>query len=97
MSKPYDIQNSDFLDRAMLLTNKLGRYNDLFQYSPAITFCLCVLHTPDLTSPRMTGYTLDCTTGALQHQAKFTLPGHIFTNLCPCYFECDMFSRFCYV
>ena len=65
------------------------RYNDLLQHynTPLsqswcdLIFCWCVLHTPDLTSPDMTGYTVDSTVGAWTHQVKFTLPGHLFTHL----------------
>ena len=46
-----------------------------------IVICWCVLHTPDLASPDMTGYTVDATAGAWPHQLKFTLPGHILTHL----------------
>ena len=38
---------------------------------------MCVTFT-NLTSPDMTGYTLDSTAGACQ-QVGFTLPGHLFT------------------
>ena len=44
----------DCIDRGRVLTKKL--------VDQGYTF-VCVLHTPDLTSPDMTGYTLDYTTG----------------------------------
>ena len=37
----------------------------------------------------------------IQHQVKFTLPGHLFTHFgfpeCPCCLECNIYSRHCYV
>ena len=65
------------------------RYNDLLQHYNIpfsqflcdLVLCWCVLRTPDLTSPDMTGYTLNSTAGAWPHQVKFTLLGHLFTHL----------------
>ena len=59
-----------------------GRYNDLLQqYNTPVSQFLCdlvlswvfVLHTPDLTSLDMTGYTHDFTEGAWPQQVKFSL------------------------
>ena len=63
-----------------------SRYNDLLQHynTPLSQFvcdlilCWCVLHTPDLTPPDMTGYTLDSVAGAWPQKVKFTLPEHLF-------------------
>ena len=40
-----------------------------------------MLHTLDLTLPDMTGYTLYSTAGVFPQQVKFTLSGHLFTQL----------------
>ena len=57
-----------------------------------------MLHTPDLTWPDMTGYSLDFMADAWPHQVKFTLPGNLFTHLgfpeCPCFLECDIIPGF---
>ena len=67
------------------------------QYSP---FTVLVLHTPDLTSLGMNGYTLDSTAGVWSQLVKFTLPGQLFTHLefheCPCCLGCNIYSRLCY-
>ena len=60
-----------------------------------------MLHTADLTSLDMTGYTLDSTAGAWPQQLKFTFPGHLFAHLCcpdcPCGLKlvCNIYSRLC--
>ena len=65
----------------------------IYVYSP-FTVCLYSfvelrICTPDLTSPGMTGYTLDLTASSLSQQVKFTLPGQLLTHLCfpdcPCW------------
>ena len=53
-------------------------YGSFFIYN----FIKCVLHTPDLTPPDMTGYTLDSTAVAWP-QEMFTLPRHLFSHLFP--------------
>ena len=65
------------------LNNDLVRhYNtSLSQFLCDLVLCWCVLHTPDLTSPDMTGFTFDSTADALPQQMKLTLPGHLFTHL----------------
>ena len=40
-----------------------------------------MLHTTDLTTPEITGYTLDSTADLWPQKVKFTLPGLIFTYL----------------
>ena len=72
-----------------LLSKMYSRYNDLLQhlqYSPFVIVCdlviwWCVLHTPDLTPPDMTGCTLDSTAGAWPYKVKFTLPRNLLTHL----------------
>ena len=82
----------DFIDRERILTKKLvdegytleKLKNKLttLQYSPLAVFVWWwVLHTPDLTSPDMTGYALDSLAGAWPQQVKLTLPYHLFTRL----------------
>ena len=41
---------------------------------------MCATYTPDLTSPDMTGYTLDSTAEAWSQQVNFT---HLFTWIFP--------------
>ena len=59
---------------------------------------LCV--TPDLTSPDMTGYTLDSTAGAWPQHVTFTLPRYLFTNLgfpeCLYCIEYNIYPRLCH-
>ena len=60
-----------------------------------LVLCCCVLHTPDLTPPDMTDYTLDSTTGAWPHQEK----AHFLTlgfPECSCCLECNIYSRPCH-
>ena len=81
-----------------------GRYNYLLQHyiTPHSQFvcdlvlCWYVLH--------YTGYDWLYTwymVGAWPKREKFTIHGHLFTNLrfpkCPCCLECDIYSRLCYV
>ena len=62
-----------------------------------LVICWCVLHTPDLISSDMTGYTLDSTASSWPHQVRFTLPGHLFIHLSfPCCLECNIYPRVCY-
>ena len=64
-----------------------GRYNDLLQTLSFIFFawpnpllmCVTYEHTAGLTSPDMTGYTINSTAGTCPYQVKFTLPEHLFT------------------
>ena len=64
-----------------------------------LVLCWCVLHTPDLTPPDMTGYTLDSTAGALPHHEKFTLPRlgtYSHTWVFPSVLVCNIYSRLCH-
>ena len=58
------------------------------------------LHTPNLTSPDMNGYTLDYTMGAWPQQVEFALLEHLFTRLgfpeCSCCHECGIIPVFFY-
>ena len=58
----------------------------------------CVLHTPDLTSPDMTGYTLDSMADVWPHHLSCSpICGRLFTHLgfpkWPCCLECNIYSR----
>ena len=55
--------------------------DSLVWYSIRIPPFAVFVHTPDLTLPDTTGYTLYSTAGAWLHKVKFTLPGHLFTYL----------------
>ena len=47
----------------------------IFPFLCELVLCSCLLHTPDLTSHKLSGYTLDYTAGAWPHEGKFTLLG----------------------
>ena len=66
-----------------ILSKCYGRFSGLVQHdnTPLSQFCYdlvlcwCVLHTPDLTPPNMTCYTLDSTAGVGPLQVNLFFPG----------------------
>ena len=86
------------------VSNFYGWYNDLLHHYNIslskfvcdLVLCRCVLHTQNLTSPDMTGYTLDSTVGAWPQQVNLTLFEHLEFPECSCRLEFTIYSRLCH-
>ena len=51
------------------------------RHSQELVLCWCVIHAPYLTTPDVTGYALDSTTGAWAKQEKFTINERFKINM----------------
>ena len=97
-SKVADFLPGVIKDELKIYFRKLyGRYNDLVhvqhyntplsQFLCDLVLCWCVLHTPDLTPPDITGYTLESTAGAWHIRWRLLFPGPyshtwVFPSVC---------------